>query len=182
MELCFEEDNPRSTIQRDLRWESERSGARHMGRSPGTGSESKSFGCIIIIWHYGPALRLGWQRVLGVGKAPGHGLGHGVRYQYRGGRHQIRGACLASQVRNHWVDFFVRSASTGPLEIRGDKSLDRPIGEVDLVLRCASHTSCSWGELTLTYVSCRESFSTCVKQCCERVVDRNSINSWADDA
>jgi hypothetical protein len=69
-----------------------------------------------------------------------------------------------------------------PLEIRGDKSLDRPIGDVDLVLRCASHTSCSWGELTLTYVSCRESFSTCVKQCCERVVDRASINSWADDA
>ena len=46
-----------------------------------------------------------------------------------------------------WV-FVVRSASTGPLEIRGDKSLDRPIGEVDMVLRSASHTSCSWGELT----------------------------------
>ena len=61
-------------------------------------------------------------------------------------------------------------------------ALDRPIGEVDLVLRSASHTPCSWGELTLTYVSCRESFSTCVKQCCERVVDKGSINSWADDA
>ena len=152
------------------------------GGRPAQVPSLKASVCIISMWHYGPALRLGWQGVLGVGKAPGHGLGHGVRYQYRRGRRQIRGACLASQVRNHWVDFFVRSASTGPLEIRGDKFLDRPIRDVDLVLRCASHTSCSWGELTLTYVSCRESFSTCVRQCCERVVDRGSINSWADDA
>ena len=152
------------------------------GGRPAQVPSLKASVCIITMWHYGPALRLGWQGVLGVGKAPGHGLGHGVRYQYRSGRRQIRGACLASQFRNHRVDLFVRSASTGPLEIRGDKSLDRPIGDVDLVLRCASHTSCSWGELTLTYVSCRESFSTCVKQCSERVVARASINSWADDA